>query len=288
MAEELEVKLSLSEAHQRLAQTWLLAQPAASEGGCKTLVNRYYDTPAGDLNRHKVALRVRQAGNRYIQTLKTQGEFVDGAHRRKEWEWPLMGTELNLGLLSDTPVGQGINLAALTPVFETNFQRQVVMVEDGGTVIEVAVDAGHIIAGDNKRPLHEIEFELKAGDATQLVSWARALAAHVPVFLNLVSKAEQGYFLAGLHEPEALREAGATGLSVTEFLHGLSVAWLKGEALAVAPDSLAAIGKLAAQRGAGEPFRRVSEGLLASEPVPEMADREALGQLQLALATATF
>ncbi|CAN0568977.1 unnamed protein product, partial [Ectocarpus sp. 12 AP-2014] len=95
VAEELEIKLSLSEAHQRLALTWLLEQPAASEGACKTLVNRYYDTPDGDLNRQKVALRVRQAGDRCIQTLKTQGEFVDGAHRRKEWEWPLMGTELN-------------------------------------------------------------------------------------------------------------------------------------------------------------------------------------------------
>ncbi|HCL37363.1 MAG TPA: CYTH domain-containing protein, partial [Marinobacter hydrocarbonoclasticus] len=42
------------------------------------------------------ALRVRQAGDRYIQTLKTQGEFVNGAHRRQEWEWDLPGPDLDL------------------------------------------------------------------------------------------------------------------------------------------------------------------------------------------------
>lgn len=285
MAEELEIKLSLTADHQRTALAWLLAQPAASEGSCKTLVNRYYDTPEGDLNRHQVALRVRQAGDRFIQTLKTQGEFVAGAHRRREWEWPLMGEELNIGLIADTPVGQGINLAALKPVFETNFERQVVMIEEGDTVIEVAVDAGHVMVGEQSRPLHEVEFELKAGDASRLVDWAGALAAKVPVFLNLVSKAEQGYFLAGLHEPVALPETLGE-LSVMQFLHGLSVAWLRGEALTVAPGALESVRRTAAEQRVSTQFERVSEAMAASTPVPALADMEALGQLQLALATA--
>lgn len=286
MAEELEIKLSLSADHQKLAFNWLLAQAGASAGSHKALVNRYYDTPAGDLNRQRIALRVRQAGDRYVQTLKTRGEFVDGAHRRQEWEWPLTGAELDLGLIADTPVGQGVNLATLKPIFETNFERQVVMIEDGETLIEVAVDNGRILAGGKTRPLHEIEFELKAGDASHLIQWARSLAAEVPVFLNLVSKAEQGYFLAGLHDPVALSADNATPLPVTDFLYGLSVAWLKAEPLAVNPAALTPIGLLAAEQGVSGLYEHICDAIAAGMPIPAMAGQQALGQLQLALATA--
>src|SRR5690606_37449288 len=160
----------------------------SSDLGRRTLVNRYFDTPGAALNEARAALRVRQAGDRYIQTLETQGEFVGGAHRRQEWEWPLEGPELDLSLLAETPLRARVNLQELQLVFETNFRRQVVMLELGSCVIEVAIDAGEVLAGGRVMPLHEVEFELKAGEPGALLSWARALAAYVPVFLNLVSK----------------------------------------------------------------------------------------------------
>lgn len=284
MAEELEIKLSLSAANQVTAVEWLLSRRGVTEGKQKKLVNRYFDTPDADLNRQRIALRVRQAGDQFIQTLKTQGEFVDGAHRRQEWEWPLLGTDLNIGLLADTPVGQNINLADLKPVFETNFDRQIVMIEEGETVIEVAVDAGYIAAGGQRRPLHEVEFELKSGDASRLIWWARALADEVPVFLNLVSKAEQGYFLAGLHDPSVRPVGGEPVLSVSEFLHGLSVAWLKGETFPVDRDDLVEVGRLASTRGVQLQFKEVLASLTSGEKVAHMAERGALGQLQLSIA----
>src|SRR5690554_1891866 len=130
MAVELEIKLTLSERAQSQALEWLLAQPEARPGGEKLLMNRYYDTPDAALNRARAALRVRQSGNRYIQTLKTQGEFVDGAHRRQEWEWPLPGPELDLSLLETTPLKQQLDLQQLHVAFETNFNRQVVRSEE--------------------------------------------------------------------------------------------------------------------------------------------------------------
>ncbi|MEQ9546764.1 MAG: CYTH domain-containing protein [Marinobacter sp.] len=284
MAEELEIKLTLSAENQATALKWLLSQSGATEGRRKTLINRYFDTPEADLNRQRIALRVRQMGDHFIQTLKTQGEFVDGAHKRQEWEWPLMGKELNIGLVADTPVGQGVNLADLKPVFETNFERQIVMIEEGETVIEVAVDAGYIEAGGQRRPLHEVEFELKSGDASYLLQWARALADEVPVFLNLVSKAEQGYFLAGLHNPSILPADGEQALSVSGFLHGLSVAWLKDEVLPVDGDDLAEVGRLAGNQGTQPQFNDVRTSLMSGEKVARLAERGALGQLQLSIA----
>ncbi|MFL1405797.1 CYTH domain-containing protein [Marinobacter sp. M1N3S26] len=282
MAEELEIKLSLTPGALAQAHAWLSTQAGVTAGAEKTLVNRYYDTPAGDLNRQKVALRVRQAGDRYIQTLKTQGEFVDGAHRRQEWEWPLLGADLNIGLIDDTPVGQGVNLADLAPVFETNFLRRILMLEGPRATIECALDQGSIIAGGRRRDLCELELELKQGAPDTLLDWSRALAAQVPVFLNLISKAEQGYALAGLHRPVPLDDSEPL---VNRMFHGLSRAWLSGTVdvtLVEDLDSLRQQNSVPAAQANELAWLR--ERLDSGETIAELAAGSTrLGQLQLSL-----
>lgn len=283
MAQELEIKLSVAKPDLDRAVAWLLNQPNTRESETLQLGNIYYDTPAGDLNRQKTALRIRKMGDRFIQTLKTRGEFVDGAHRRQEWEWPLIGTKLKMGLLADTPVGQSVNLAELKPVFETNFERRVVMIEQGASLIEVAIDSGQIKAGGQSRPLNEIEFELKAGDASALLTWARRLAEEVPVFLNLVSKAEQGYYLAGLYQPNVGAGAGSE-VTVNEFLFSLSVSWLTGQPVQFEDDDLGEIRHLAAERGVESLYQQVTGSLAEGTAVSDLASGKELGQLQLAIA----
>ena len=282
MAEELEIKLSLTPVALDQAAEWLSAQTGVSIGAEKTLINRYYDTPAGDLNHQKVALRVRQAGDKYIQTLKTQGEFVDGAHCRQEWEWPLTGSDLDIGLIADTPVGQDVNLANLRPVFETNFVRRILMLESAEATIECALDQGSILADNRRRDLCELELELKRGDPAALLDWACALAAQVPVFLNLISKAEQGYALAGVHQPVPL---GDDEPLVNRVFHGLSRAWLTGAAdtsLMKDVDSLLETGRVPAAQLTELDWLKAR--LEAGETVAELAaDSTRLGQLQLAL-----
>ena len=284
VAEELEIKLTVDESSLGSVIHWLLAQSGARDGGRKSLVNRYYDTPEVDLNQQRAALRVRQAGDRFIQTLKTQGEFVAGAHRRQEWEWELPGPELNIGLLADTPLGQDVNLARLQAVFETNFQRQVIWLEQSGATVEVAVDSGQIISGSQARPLHEVEFELKAGDSRALVTWARKLAEQVPVFLNLVSKAEQGYCLAGLYSLEPGVTVSEEPLSATGFLRMLSVCWLLEQPCAPVRGALSDLRRQAADEGCECCLDRVIAALAAGTTIPALARDGELGRLQLALA----
>ena len=281
MAEELEIKLTLLEADLKRAASWLLEQPQARRGGVKTLVNRYYDTPDAELNHRRAALRVRQAGERFIQTLKTQGDFVNGAHRRQEWEWPLSSADLDLQLLAETPLGDDVDLANLQLAFETNFERQVIMINDGETVIEVAIDQGQVISRDHVRPLNELELELKAGDAGALIRWATKLAAEVPVFLNLVSKAEQGYYLAGMHRPSL--EGQASPISVNEFLHGLSLCWLTGASYPVQSLDLSSVASTAKTIGVDAEFDEVVAYLKTNKPVEGLLASCALGQLQTAL-----
>lgn len=284
MAVELEIKLTLSKDAQAQAQEWLLARPEAQAGVRKTLVNCYYDTPGAELNQQYAALRVRQAGSQYIQTLKTQGEFVNGAHRRQEWEWPLIGPWLSLGLLADTPLGDRVNLAQLEPVFETNFTRQIVMLDDGEAVIECAVDEGLIVAGTHEIPLHEVEFELKSGDPSRLLIWAERLAQQCPVFLNLTSKAEQGYYLAGMHESGEQAGNTADGYDdIDQLLHQLSKAWLEQRAVSLAGIDVQRLGTQAEACGLGQPFSTLLERLAKGACPRQLLSEPELGQCQLGL-----
>ncbi len=288
MAEELEIKLSLEPDILVQAHSWLSSQPEAEEGSTKSLINCYYDTPGAELNQQHAALRVRQAGDQYIQTLKTRGDFVDGAHRRQEWEWPVTGPTLSPGLLADTPLGERVNLARLASVFETNFTRQVIMLDDGEAVIECALDDGFIAAGGQQKPLHEVEFELVSGDPKRLLVWAQRLARACPVFLNLVSKAEQGYQLAGLAVSE-LTAAENTGTKANgeddldRFLKRLSNAWLEQGRVSLEGLDIQVLAAQAEAYGLGQAFAEVIDALAERQPVQALLGKPELGQCQLGL-----
>ncbi|MFP3979680.1 CYTH domain-containing protein [Marinobacter sp. KMM 10035] len=284
MAEELEIKLSLNTASLLAAMGWLLAQPEAQVGSKKSLVNCYYDTPDAELNNQQAALRVRQAGSQYIQTLKTRGEFVNGAHRRDEWEWPVSGPSLSLGLLAETSLGDYGDLARLAPVFETNFTRQVIMLDDGKAVIECAVDEGVIAAGGQEKPLHEVEFELVSGDPSRLLVWAETLARQCPVFLNLISKAEQGYYLAGIHVTAEDNDVQVdTHDDLDRLLHRLSYAWLVQGSVSLDGLDVQALAVQAEASGLGQSFATVVEALAKGQSLEDLLDKPELGQCQLGL-----
>jgi len=208
----------------------LLALPGARAGAALTLRNLYYDTADGRLNRERMALRVRQANGQCIQTLKTKGRVQGGVAHRQEWEWQIDSPVLRFDLLADTPLADHGALEQLQPCFETCFERRVIDLEfsgeagDNSATIECALDQGEIIAGDRAQPLCELELELKGGEARALSVVACGLAQEVPMFLSSVSKAEQGYDLAGLHRfPEPPSAPVERCLSV------LAEAWQRNE-----------------------------------------------------------
>lgn len=162
----------------------------------------YFDTVDHALRKAGFGLRIRDGENGRKQTLKSASS--GGVFARGEWENAVAGPEPDRELLAKTPAHQVINGDALAPVFATNVKRVTRLIERDGATIEAALDQGELLADDRRAAVSELELELKAGAARVLFDLARDLAAHAPLRLSLVSKAERGYALA-LGEPEGPR-----------------------------------------------------------------------------------
>jgi hypothetical protein len=204
-----------------------------------------------------------------------------------EWEWPLPTAELDLTLLAETPLSDKVDLHQLKPVFETNFERQVLMITEsasgGEAVVEVAVDQGRILSGERVSPLCEVEFELKSGNPAVLRQLALKLAASVPVFLNVISKAEQGYHLAGVTSP-APDVAGA--VDVYGFFRGLSACWLRHLPFDLGVADLSQVRQAAGAAGVSAEFEKLANQITSGHSIDALMAEGLLGQVQLALAGA--
>ena len=154
----------------------------------------YFDTADHALRKAGFGLRIRDGENGRKQTLKSASS--GGVFARGEWESAVAGPEPDRDLLAKTPAGQVINGDALAPVFATNVRRVTRLVERDGATIEAALDQGELRADDRRAAVSELELELKTGAPRVLFDLARDLAAHAPLRLSLVSKAERGYALA--------------------------------------------------------------------------------------------
>ncbi|WP_028467804.1 inorganic triphosphatase [Neptunomonas japonica] len=206
MAIETESKLTLPD-HAIAQVKTLLTASGAQQLEKQRLLNWYFDTPDLLLSADKVALRIREQDGTYIQTLKTKGQSVNGLHQRAEWEWVIEKPELQFELLMETDwplVEQSKEWANdLHVIFETNFDRSIWMLEQAGTLVEIALDQGEVsytsAAGDNYvDKICELELELKEGSVEQLVAITAELVAAIPELQpSDISKAQRGYQLYG-------------------------------------------------------------------------------------------
>jgi triphosphatase len=165
----------------------------------RRLVNVYYDTPELLLGQKRMALRLRRAGGRWLQTLKAGGGGEAGLHSREEWEFALPSGELDLALFAGTAL-DALRVARLAdrlcPLFTTNFQRTAWIVEPAaGCRVEIALDQGKIACGTREQVVSELELELLAGEPASLFELAARLQHDFALRPDGVSKAERGYRL---------------------------------------------------------------------------------------------
>jgi inorganic triphosphatase YgiF len=197
MGIETEIKFEVAPADlEKLAASRSLRPSDGELVTHRHLVSTYFDTPKHVLWRNGISLRVRQAGKKHIQTVKTATNGV--ALGRGEWEQRVAGSHPDLRAADGTPLQQLLSKKQrrkLDAVFATHVHRTVVPLRPGNSRVELALDEGHIRAGLYSTPLAEVELELKRGSIGDLFKAARTVAELVPARLALKTKSEQGYGL---------------------------------------------------------------------------------------------
>jgi triphosphatase len=213
VALEIELKLLIApDDVAKLRRGDTLRSVALGKPVTRTLHSIYFDTPDQDLAKRGMALRLRKAGQRWIQTFKCGGSSESGLHQRQEFDTPVAVQFLDLYALMPTPAGELLRdpefRERLGPVFTTRFRRTTWNVEiHPGETAELALDQGEVIAGTASTPISEVEIELIEGDPANLFDFAKRLLADVPLRLGNVSKAERGYALLTPPVPAPVRAA---------------------------------------------------------------------------------
>ena len=204
MSNEVELKLDIPKSHIRdfFKLDWFHSSPQVSHKTDRYLENIYFDTPSLELLKDKSALRIRKIADVYYQTLKTKGTSVGGLHQRGEWEHKIdRAPEDRLPRLKPElfPVDawpQSMTVNNHLPVFETNFTRKCwIWRSFSGSVVEVVLDEGVVVSGEQSKPICEIELELLEGNASCLFDLAEAICKDVPVLISDVTKAQRGFDL---------------------------------------------------------------------------------------------
>jgi inorganic triphosphatase YgiF len=253
-AKEVEVKLQLPSASPaRLGQVPLL-RDADGSARKQNQVSVYFDTAGLKLRKRGLTLRVRQIGDRYVQTIKSDNGSL---FERGEWEIEVESDRPDL-TRGDTSALDALGIKKLgkklRPVFETRVERITYPFARKDYEIELTIDRGEIDAGDHSLPLCEAEFELKRGDRTRLFEFASAFARATAAELAVKSKSQRGY----------------------ELLVGDDAAAARGEDIEIAPDTPA---KAAFQLIAFDCLKQI----VCNKPAALAGDAEGIHQMRVGL-----
>ncbi len=202
---EAELKLRLADPScQSSLLTAPLLRELATQLPCKqTLATTYYDTADRRLLKSRLSYRLRSADGEWTATVKADGTSDGGLHQRFEYNVPVKSPQPSIEPFLLTDIGGRLAEAAgdrpLEPVFSTCFERSTMeIITPDGSTIELALDAGNILAGDKQQEILELELELQAGQPQALIWLGTALATQFPLLPEQDSKLYRATVLAGL------------------------------------------------------------------------------------------
>jgi len=217
---ELEFKLAVPASRVSAIMTELNEDhPAKST----VLQAHYFDTPDDRLAAAGLSLRLRQHGGRWFQTLKMKGKH--GNLHRAEHEvavdappgskMPLIDLRRHHGTTAGRAASEALaqagghaggNALGLVARYGTRVVRTSRQISFRKSLIELALDQGHIVAGDQRIPVCELEMELKQGHPSALAALARRWLKRHGLWLLAEAKADRGRRLAqGQSAPSATK-----------------------------------------------------------------------------------
>ena len=221
MSVETEIKLQLLRNFGERAMRSALCSALAADlprAVSKHLRSIYVDTEGGELAARHMSLRLRQIGNRWVQTLKVPAKKGIGLQAYHEAEAEIADGTFDLSLVAWKSRDLDWLKARqdrLRPVFETDIQRSTWLLEHKRDKVELAWDRGHIRASNRVEAINELELELKAGTPGALFQQAAALTKAMPLRFAHATKAERGMRLVSGSTLTAQRQ-GTLRLSAKE------------------------------------------------------------------------
>ncbi|HEY8048928.1 MAG TPA: CYTH and CHAD domain-containing protein [Ramlibacter sp.] len=199
---EFELKLEIPAARLKAVQQ----DVARLKGSTQVLRAVYYDTPAHDLQKHGLALRVREESGEWVQTLKgDSGRALERleyevalGHRGAQPPLPAIEAYVGSDIARRLHKALGPSNAdpMWAPLFATEVRRTTKLLREGDSQVEIAFDRGRIVAGDEEIAVREIEFELTEGAPSGAVALARRWLAKHHLWLGAISKFDKGLRLA--------------------------------------------------------------------------------------------
>lgn len=178
-------------------------QRALATARAQTLELRalYFDTADQRLAKARLAWRLRLEDGVWVQTLKTMG---DGLLQRGEHEVrrdpgagdpPAPDAALHAGQPAHADLLRALQGGAPQVCHGTEISRLRRVVRHAGARMEVALDEGHVLAGEARAPLLEIEFELLDGPLGALLDLASRWAWRFDLRLDPATKSERALWL---------------------------------------------------------------------------------------------
>jgi CHAD domain-containing protein len=151
----------------------------------------WFDTPAEDFAAAGLCLRLCDDGRQRVQQLRRHA-----AEATREWEWPVKGEGVDLGLLAYVATGLTADtIRATQPAFSADLRRGVTRISGGDAVLEAVLDDGALHAGAATRAVHDLRLSLLEGPPAALFRTALQVHAAVPLQLGLAPKAIRGVAL---------------------------------------------------------------------------------------------
>ncbi|MEM9222164.1 MAG: CHAD domain-containing protein [Pseudomonadota bacterium] len=198
---EMELKFLLDEPATRRVMAGLRRlRPPDQRLRWRKITSTYYDTPDFSLRAAGIALRLRRADRRWVQTIKISSGLHAGLSEADEFETPAAGGVPSLQSLAEPvreEVARLVSDAPLLAVCESIIRRNASRVDAGrGTQVEIALDVGEIRAGGRQMPLQELELELCEGEAGALYDLAATLVPEPALRFSSLSKGARGFLLA--------------------------------------------------------------------------------------------
>ena len=200
---ELKYKVESVEKYEKiLSDMWVRSHAEFAEPEVVRMKAAYFDTEDHTLIRHNVAFRIRSEGDRTLATLKwcDDDESVSGLYIRSEINIPVVDQACffhpDPSIFNESTEGKDlldlIDERPLSNVFDMIFTRKRFRIDYGQSILELALDDGVIVAGDESTAIRELEIEIYSGNKEDLLVVGKKIADRYNLVPELKTKFARG------------------------------------------------------------------------------------------------